>query len=172
MSIVPPARSMRVGADVRMITRRIIEPTRDAEQETEEPRTRTRTRTRTRNRSVNTRFYNAFVPSAIRRDIGQLLIGSLPGPRSLPEMRSLAKEFSLGGVILFARNIEAPEQVAEMSVDVQGLATDLPLWVSVDQEGGRVARLEGPVHRVAADGSARQKRRRAARRTFCDRPGH
>jgi beta-N-acetylhexosaminidase len=59
-------------------------------------------------------------------------------------MRSLAKEFSLGGVILFARNIEAPEQVAEMSLDVQALAADLPLWVSVDQEGGRVARLKSP----------------------------
>jgi beta-N-acetylhexosaminidase len=52
------------------------------------------------------------VPGNIRRDIGQLLIGSLPGTTITPEMRSLAKEFSLGGVILFARNIEAPEQVA------------------------------------------------------------
>ena len=84
------------------------------------------------------------MPSTIRRDIGQLLIGSLPGTTITPEIRSLAKEFSLGGVILFARNIEAPEQVAEMSIDVQGLATDLPLWVSVDQEGGRVARLKAP----------------------------
>ena len=89
-------------------------------------------------------FYNALVPSTIRRDIGQLLIGSLPGTTITPEIRSLAKEFSLGGVILFARNIEAPEQVAEMSVDVQGLTTSLPLWVSVDQEGGRVARLKAP----------------------------
>jgi beta-N-acetylhexosaminidase len=84
------------------------------------------------------------VPGSLRRDIGQLLIGSLPGTVITAEMRSLAKEFSLGGVILFARNIEAPEQVAEMSVDVQGLATDLPVWVSVDQEGGRVARLKAP----------------------------
>jgi beta-N-acetylhexosaminidase len=84
------------------------------------------------------------VPRTIRRDIGQLLIGSLPGTTITPEMRSLAKEFSLGGVILFARNIEAPEQVAEVSRDVQALATDLPLWVSVDQEGGRVARLKAP----------------------------
>src|SRR5262245_50208476 len=59
-------------------------------------------------------------------------------------MRSLAREFSLGGVIFFARNIEAPEQVAELSHDVQGLASTLPLWVSVDQEGGRVARLKAP----------------------------
>ena len=37
-----------------------------------------------------------------------------------------------------------PEQVSELSHDCQALATDLPLWVSVDQEGGRVARLKAP----------------------------
>ena len=84
------------------------------------------------------------VPSAIRRDIGQLLIGSLPGKTLTPEIRSLAQEFSLGGIIFFGRNIEAPEQVAELSRDVQTLGSDLPLWVSVDQEGGRVARLKAP----------------------------
>ena len=84
------------------------------------------------------------VPSVIRREIGQLLIGSLPGTTITPEMRSLAREFQLGGVILFSRNIEAPEQVAELAHDAQSLATEAPLWVSVDQEGGRVARLKAP----------------------------
>ena len=84
------------------------------------------------------------MPSAIRRDVGQLLIGSLPGTTITPELRSLAREFSLGGIILFGRNIEAPEQVAELSLDIQALASELPLWVSVDQEGGRVARLKAP----------------------------
>jgi beta-N-acetylhexosaminidase len=84
------------------------------------------------------------VPSTVRRDIGQLLVGSLPGTTITPEIRSLAREFQLGGIILFARNVEAPEQVAELSHDVQQLATEVPLWVSVDQEGGRVARLKAP----------------------------
>ena len=80
----------------------------------------------------------------IRHDIGQLLIGSLPGTTIPAELRALAREFGLGGVILFARNVEEPEQVAELSHDVQLLAGELPLWVSVDQEGGRVARLKAP----------------------------
>jgi beta-N-acetylhexosaminidase len=80
----------------------------------------------------------------IRREIGQLLIGSLPGTTITPEIRSLAREFRLGGLILFSRNIEAPEQVAELAHDAQSLATDSPLWISVDQEGGRVARLKAP----------------------------
>ena len=84
------------------------------------------------------------MPSSIRRDIGQLLIGSLPGTTIPSEMRSLAREFGLGGVIFFSRNIQEPEQVAELSHDSQALAGELPLWVSVDQEGGRVARLKDP----------------------------
>ena len=88
--------------------------------------------------------YNRCVPSSIRRDIGQLLIGSLPGTVVPAEFRSLAREFQIGGVTLFARNIDEPEQVAELSYDLQGVSSDVPLWVAVDQEGGRVARLKAP----------------------------
>jgi beta-N-acetylhexosaminidase len=84
------------------------------------------------------------MPLATRRDIGQFLIGSLPG-RTIPaEMRSLAREFDLGGVIFFSRNIEAPEQVAELAAESEALGRTAPAWVSVDQEGGRVARLKEP----------------------------
>src|SRR3954452_16229860 len=80
----------------------------------------------------------------VRRHIGQLAIAGFAG-RSIPQdLRLLAREFDLGGVIFFGRNVEAPEQVAEMSRHAQELASELPLWVSVDQEGGRVARLKRP----------------------------
>src|SRR6187431_3519130 len=84
------------------------------------------------------------MPLATRRDIGQYLIGSMPGTSLPVELRSLAREFDLGGVILFSRNIEAPEQVAELAADSELLGRTTPAWVSVDQEGGRVARLKEP----------------------------
>ena len=83
-------------------------------------------------------------PSGLRRQIGQLLIAGFDGRQIPVELRALAREFGLGGVILFARNIEEPAQVAELAIDAAGLAPDLPVWVSVDQEGGRVARLKAP----------------------------
>src|SRR6185295_127613 len=83
-------------------------------------------------------------PSALRRQIGQLLIAGFDGQQIPPELRSLAREFGLGGVILFARNITEPEQVAELSFEAARLVPDLPVWVSIDQEGGRVARLKAP----------------------------
>ncbi len=78
----------------------------------------------------------------MRRHAGQLAIVGFAGYSIPSDLRMLAREFDLGGVVLFARNVEEPEQVAEVSRDVQALASELPLWVSTDQEGGRVARLK------------------------------
>src|SRR5476649_2094493 len=83
-------------------------------------------------------------PINLRRQIGQLLVAGFNGHQIPAELRTLAKEFGLGGVILFARNIAEPEQVAELAFDAARLLPDLPAWVSVDQEGGRVARLKAP----------------------------
>jgi beta-N-acetylhexosaminidase len=83
-------------------------------------------------------------PAALRRQIGQLLIAGFDGGELPIELKSLAREFSLGGVILFARNVVEPEQVAGLAFEVARLTPDLPPWVSVDQEGGRVARLKAP----------------------------
>jgi len=83
-------------------------------------------------------------PSALRRRIGQLLIAGFDGHQVPVELKALAREFGLGGVILFARNIGDPEQVAELCFEAARLVPDLPTWVSVDQEGGPVARLKAP----------------------------
>ena len=80
----------------------------------------------------------------IRRHAGQLAIAGFAGHSIPAELRALAREFDLAGIILFARNVESPEQVADIARDAQTLAGELPLWVSVDQEGGRVARLKAP----------------------------
>ena len=79
-----------------------------------------------------------------RRHAGQIAIAGFSGHSIPAGLKALAREFDLGGVIFFARNIESPEQVAELSREAQELARELPLWVSVDQEGGRVARLKSP----------------------------
>ena len=60
------------------------------------------------------------------------------------DLRRLVEAFDLGGVIYFARNVVGPAQVAELSREVAELARDWPFWISVDQEGGRVARLGAP----------------------------
>jgi beta-N-acetylhexosaminidase len=80
----------------------------------------------------------------IRRHIGQLVVVGFDGHVIPSDLKALAKEFDLAGVIFFARNVAEPAQVAELSREAKALARELPLWVSVDQEGGRVARLRRP----------------------------
>jgi beta-N-acetylhexosaminidase len=83
-------------------------------------------------------------PRALRHGIGRLLIAGFEGHQVPIELKAIAREFGLGGVILFGRNIEEPAQVAELAYEAARLTPEAPLWVSVDQEGGRVARLKAP----------------------------
>ena len=80
----------------------------------------------------------------LRRHVGQLVMAGFRGKTVPDDLCALAREFDLGGTILFDRNVEAPEQVAELAYEVQALGQESPIWVSVDQEGGRVARLGAP----------------------------
>ncbi|MDP7592642.1 MAG: glycoside hydrolase family 3 protein [Litorilituus sp.] len=61
------------------------------------------------------------------------------------ELAELIQETSLGGVVLFAENLLSNEQVVRLTNDLQSAAllskTGKPLFISIDQEGGRVARL-------------------------------
>ncbi|MDQ1333351.1 MAG: Beta-N-acetylhexosaminidase [Thermodesulfobacteriota bacterium] len=79
--------------------------------------------------------------------IGRLFMAGIPGPQMDRETEALIRDHALGGVILFARNIQNPVQVATLSSRLQAAAMDsqgIPLFLSVDQEGGRVARLQEP----------------------------
>jgi beta-N-acetylhexosaminidase len=61
--------------------------------------------------------------------------------------RELVRDLKVGGIILFARNLEAPEQVWELNRDLQRealAATGRPLFIALDQEGGTVQRLKAP----------------------------
>ena len=81
------------------------------------------------------------LPNTLHRHVGQLAVLGFGGQTVSAELRALSREWDLGGAIFFARNVEAPDQVAELAFDLQALAQEIPLLVGVDQEGGRVARF-------------------------------
>jgi beta-N-acetylhexosaminidase len=73
-----------------------------------------------------------------------LLLG-LSGLTITADERALFKAADPAGYILFARNIDAPEQVRALTADLRALSGRDDLPILIDQEGGRVARL-GPPH--------------------------
>lgn len=79
--------------------------------------------------------------------IGSLLMVGIPGSELDGPTREFLSEIRPCGVILFSRNIESPRQVAELNRGLQKFASSVnidPLFIAVDQEGGRVRRLREP----------------------------
>ena len=100
----------------------------------------------------------------IRRHVGQLAIVGFNGHAVPDEVRDRWPASSISAASSSSpATSTTPEQVADLSRESQELAAEIPLWVSVDQEGRTGRAAEAAVHRVAADGDARA-RRRARRR--------
>jgi beta-N-acetylhexosaminidase len=74
--------------------------------------------------------------------LGQLFIVGFNGVELSDETSAFLAQANIGGVILFTANYESPGQVAELVNQVQECRNDdLPLWISIDHEGGRVQRF-------------------------------
>lgn len=56
--------------------------------------------------------------------------------------RTALTEYPVGGIIYFGDNVRSAEQVTEMISGTQSFS-EIPLFIGVDEEGGRVSRLSG-----------------------------
>jgi beta-N-acetylhexosaminidase len=72
-------------------------------------------------------------------------ITGLSGPAITADERSFLRATAPWGMILFKRNIQAPEQVAALIDEFRKIVGRADAPVLIDQEGGRVQRL-GPPH--------------------------
>src|SRR5919199_3498633 len=77
---------------------------------------------------------------AIKRKAGRVLFIGIPGTRLTRRTRALLNEVQPGGVVLFGRNVESPEQVALLTAQIRD-AVEHPVLIGVDQEGGLVDRF-------------------------------
>ncbi|RMD89150.1 MAG: beta-N-acetylhexosaminidase [Alphaproteobacteria bacterium] len=72
------------------------------------------------------------------------VIASCAGTRLDPEERALFRAERPAGLILFARNCDNPDQLRALVADFRDAVDDAEAFILVDQEGGRVARLQPP----------------------------
>lgn len=87
-----------------------------------------------------------------RLSLGELFIMGFSGLELSPETAQFIRQAGIGGTILFSHNYESPAQVAELINQIQSCRQSLPLWVSVDHEGGKVQRFKNQFTRIPEAG--------------------
>lgn len=80
-----------------------------------------------------------------RKKVGQLMVFGFDGITPSDEIKELIREYNVGGIILFARNIGTPEEILKLTTELQLEAKSAghknPLLICIDQENGIVRRL-------------------------------
>ena len=100
---------------------------------------------------------------SLEEKIGQMLLIGIDGTEIDEGALSMLRDYHVGGVILFDRNMNNKYQVTGLNANLQRLNKEynkLPLYLCVDQEGGMVARMkQGLTVAPAAARIAEQARR-------------
>lgn len=105
----------------------------------------------------STKIVNRYLKHmTLEEKVGQMLMPSIrytdgtnvgevsgkPVTKMVPELKSMIEKYHLGGVILFSQNVQTTEQTAKLTYDLQKVSKKIPMFISIDQEGGLVYRLQ------------------------------
>ncbi|SEK34871.1 beta-N-acetylhexosaminidase [Paenibacillus sp. cl141a] len=95
----------------------------------------------------------------VEEKIGQLVLVGLEGTAIDETSRKLVKDHHVGGFILFKDNIESVEQSVKLLNDLKeaNAANPVPLWLSIDEEGGRVTRFPEEYVKLPSSGKVGSK---------------
>jgi len=77
---------------------------------------------------------------SLEEKLGQMLMVGFHGHKAPDYILDWLGAGRIGGVILFARNVDSPHQLAELTKTLHS-AAKYPILIAIDQEGGTVARL-------------------------------
>lgn len=95
----------------------------------------------------------------VEEKVGQLVLVGLEGTAMDETSRKLVKDHHVGGFILFKDNIESVEQSVKLLNDLKeaNTANPVPLWLSIDEEGGRVTRFPEEYVKLPSSGKVGSK---------------
>lgn len=77
--------------------------------------------------------------------IGQMIMAGIDGTTTEPETINLIEDYKVGGIIFFSKNLTSYSQSLQLVNGIKRMnsVNKIPLFLSVDQEGGSVRRLPG-----------------------------
>jgi len=86
----------------------------------------------------------------LQEKVGQLLVIGVEGTSFSGEMDNLIRNYHVGGVIIMGRNVATTTEILKLINDIKNSnkPNKSPLFLSVDEEGGRVSRLPAGIPKL------------------------
>ena len=86
----------------------------------------------------------------LEEKVGQLLVIGVEGTSFSGEMDNLIRNYHVGGVIIMGRNVSTTTEMLQLINDIKKAnePNKSPLFLSVDEEGGRVSRLPAGIPKL------------------------
>ena len=80
---------------------------------------------------------------SLEEKIGQMIIVGIDGNKITERTKKIILKYKIGGIILYKKNFKSYEEMAKLIKDLKELNSQnkIPLFISIDQEGGRVNRM-------------------------------
>jgi beta-N-acetylhexosaminidase len=83
----------------------------------------------------------------LEQQLGQMIIAGVPGTLMDEETGRLITQYHVGGFILYKANLQTVDQTRALlnGLKESNRSASVPLFLSIDQEGGKVSRLPAPL---------------------------
>lgn len=88
-------------------------------------------------------IFSSLKNMTLEEKIGQILMVHFHGKKANDEAKELIQKLHIGGIVYYnwANELISFQQVKNLSKGLQKLAYRIPLLIALDQEGGRISRL-------------------------------
>jgi beta-N-acetylhexosaminidase len=85
--------------------------------------------------------------------IGQMVLAGIQGTTMNTKTKALIESYQIGGIIFYKDNLASTQQAVELihSLKQSNAKNRIPLWLSLDEEGGRVTRLPNELVKFPAN---------------------
>ena len=93
---------------------------------------------------------------SLREKVGQMFIIRIKGKEIGPEELDIIKNYNIGGIILYRKNYDTYEELVHIVNEITKINKEndnIPLFISIDQEGGRVNRMPREIKKIAPAGN-------------------
>lgn len=86
----------------------------------------------------------------LKEKIGQMMMVGIDGDTIDTRIKNLIMNYKIGGVILYRKNFKSYQDMLRMIADLKelNLYNKIPLFIAIDQEGGRVNRMPSEFHNI------------------------